>query len=323
MQTEQVDLLFPDFLEQFHEFFKHVELGFRNEFVINLHTRLLNHGEVVLSQMQEVPEIYLVMSGSVEVNMPNIPGEVLHYEPGSIFGDYNVLFNTPAQMFYKCDATGSDRMLAGEPQTVFMCCEAKIFKDLCELYPVTRRYLRKLAKEKLNVSRRFAEIKLKTYFSTASQQQLTTEEIQSVYDSCKIESSSEEEDSHTTFERPKDEVTKTLEQLEDLEQELKAIKRTLRNKKTVYANRFGRSGRSSISKSRRSSMMTQVISEIKDQKSSEKIQEFEYVNQLQKTLAFRLIEKLRAMQLLTTKVQYVVQQDIEGEEQSNISLSDY
>lgn len=132
MQTELVDLIFTDFLNTFSDFFNNVEVGFRNEFVINLHTRLLNHGEVVLSQLQQVPEIYLVMSGSVEVKIPNIPGGVLHYQEGSIFGDYNVLFNTPAQMFYMADSTGSDRLLAGEPQTVFMCCEAKLFRSLCD-----------------------------------------------------------------------------------------------------------------------------------------------------------------------------------------------
>ena len=111
MQTELVELIFADFISIFHDFFKHTEKGWRNEFVINLHTRLFSDGDMVLSQDQLVPEVYLLIEGEVSVRMANIPGSVIHYQVGSIFGDYNILFDTPAQMNYYCDAETSDRKL--------------------------------------------------------------------------------------------------------------------------------------------------------------------------------------------------------------------
>lgn len=74
-------------MEKFSTFFKPCEVGFRNEFVIQMYTREFPPGEEIVQLGKKFREIFFIMEGKVE--MKNSKKETfMQLTDGNIFGDY-------------------------------------------------------------------------------------------------------------------------------------------------------------------------------------------------------------------------------------------
>lgn len=65
MQTQLIDEVFLDFQEQFQAFFQFCNVGFRNEFIINMLCRIFKNEDVVLNLGDKVRYIYFVKEGAM------------------------------------------------------------------------------------------------------------------------------------------------------------------------------------------------------------------------------------------------------------------
>lgn len=89
MQTELIDTLFSDFLEDFNHFFEGLERGFVNEFVINLYARSFRHLEDILKPGQRFDEVIFIIRGSILICEPNEPQQAFCVLPRHCFiGEY-------------------------------------------------------------------------------------------------------------------------------------------------------------------------------------------------------------------------------------------
>ena len=61
MQTELIEKVFGRFLEKFHYFFDPCEVGFRNEFVIQLYARIHKPGAVIQPYGRKPDEMVMIM----------------------------------------------------------------------------------------------------------------------------------------------------------------------------------------------------------------------------------------------------------------------
>lgn len=92
MQTELVDTLFSDFLEDFSHFFEGLERGFVNEFVINLYARSFRHMEDILKPGQRFDEVIFIIRGSILICEPTEPHSAFCVLPRHCFiGEYQIL----------------------------------------------------------------------------------------------------------------------------------------------------------------------------------------------------------------------------------------
>ena len=100
MQTDLVQLVFEDFINNFDHFFNKCENGFRNEFIINMYARRYKNNEDVIWHGQKFEEIFFILNGTVD--MYSI--EHKHFmilPPKAVFGDYGILFNLKSNIIFK------------------------------------------------------------------------------------------------------------------------------------------------------------------------------------------------------------------------------
>jgi len=81
---------FNRFIKKFKSFFKPCEIGFRNEFIIQMYTREFPPGEEIVQIGKKFREIFFIMEGKVLLKDKN---EKVFMEliDGHIFGDYQVI----------------------------------------------------------------------------------------------------------------------------------------------------------------------------------------------------------------------------------------
>lgn len=72
LQTELVEKLFNDLIEQLDGFFRFCEIGFRNEFIINMLCRVVDNGVPIQEIRDKVQGMYFIGEGSV--SMGELPG---------------------------------------------------------------------------------------------------------------------------------------------------------------------------------------------------------------------------------------------------------
>jgi len=93
-------MLFKSFIKQFHHFFHSCELGFRNEFIIQLYYRNHAPGVLIQSYGREASEVVLITSGLVEM-FDKDDKKFMQLPPDAIFNDYTLLFNLKSNIQYK------------------------------------------------------------------------------------------------------------------------------------------------------------------------------------------------------------------------------
>ena len=154
MQSEVIETLdvFQRFVEKFSTFFKPCEIGFRNEFVIQMYTRELPPKEVIVDFGKKFREIFFVMEGKVDMKKGD--QTFMQLGEGNIFGDYQVLFDLQSNIIYEVAARDDVEADPEDPDpsvninSKFMGCEAGVVEELCELYPKTAENLKMRSLEK-------------------------------------------------------------------------------------------------------------------------------------------------------------------------------
>jgi hypothetical protein len=96
LQNDVINALFTDFFEQFEHFFSYCGVGFRNEFIVNMLSRIYKPGMVVINPRERLNYIYFIAKGFVTFyDSDDLDKKSPHAQmtEGSWFGDSNVLFD--------------------------------------------------------------------------------------------------------------------------------------------------------------------------------------------------------------------------------------
>ena len=67
MQTELINKIFSKFIKRFKHFFNSCEIGFRNEFIIQLYARVYPPNKLIMAYGKEPEEIVMVLAGNVQM----------------------------------------------------------------------------------------------------------------------------------------------------------------------------------------------------------------------------------------------------------------
>ena len=70
MQTNIIKITFAPFLSDFDHFFKDLDRGFVNEFIINLYARSFNPGQDVQKPGQRFDEVMFIVQGNITISDP-------------------------------------------------------------------------------------------------------------------------------------------------------------------------------------------------------------------------------------------------------------
>ena len=87
MQTELIQSIFNKFIKRFQNFFNSCEIGFRNEFIIQLYARVYPPNKLIMAYGKEPEEIVMVLAGNVQM-LTKGNEQFMHLPPNSIFNDY-------------------------------------------------------------------------------------------------------------------------------------------------------------------------------------------------------------------------------------------
>jgi hypothetical protein len=150
-----MDLLFDDFKYEFGHFFDPCQRGFCNEFIINMHTRIMSPRTQLVQAGRVITEMSFICKGSIGVCDKLGRGPHLILPKGSFFGDYQIFFDLKSAYTFKTlwpndyskylpqdDSSGDDDEVkpsdkVDENNTFCMCVKKNFLLELCELYPET------------------------------------------------------------------------------------------------------------------------------------------------------------------------------------------
>ena len=141
---------FQRFIKKFSSFFNPCELGFRNEFVMQMYSREFPPGEEIVTIGKKFREILFITDGKIHLKTKD-KNIFMELTDGNIFGDYQVICDLVSNISFNVAhrVSGDEYGQPGEAvNSKFMCCEKGVVEDLIELYPNTGENLRMRALEK-------------------------------------------------------------------------------------------------------------------------------------------------------------------------------
>ena len=87
LQTNLIEKIFSRFIKRFQYFFNSCEVGFRNEFIIQLYARVYPPNKTIMPYGKEPEEVTMVTSGSVDM-LTSSREKFMELPPNSMFNDY-------------------------------------------------------------------------------------------------------------------------------------------------------------------------------------------------------------------------------------------
>jgi len=96
-QTEVIKEVFGDFIKKFDHFLGSWEVGFRNEFVIQLYTRKYKEYDIFVQSGYDVDQISMITKGSAQM-VSNEDSLFMILPEQGVFGDFNIAFNTKSMV---------------------------------------------------------------------------------------------------------------------------------------------------------------------------------------------------------------------------------
>ena len=140
MQTDLVNFLFQDVLDRFSHLFAFCELGFRNELIIQMFSRRWPSGKNIIPYGKGFDKICFLMNGKIDI-LTRSGLRFFRLEPGSVFGDYQLLFKLKSVFQYVASSDEPSDGCIKDTEVRFMGVHNQIFENLLELYPKTQQAL--------------------------------------------------------------------------------------------------------------------------------------------------------------------------------------